>query len=157
MQPSQKHFLSSQFAAPNVMEVDVPSELLELFRRFLPEIEAIDAPNREYTLSTGERIWAEAPPDWNSDILWLSPNDERTFEMFEQGYRALDLGRHVAQYIDSDVGLTLYMGQLVTRRRCEKATFHVDWKKGNNDAFTFLAPLDDRGAQTCLQIGRAHI
>ena len=150
MERSQKHFLSSQFAAPNVVEIDVPPEVLAPFGRLLPEIEAIEEPNREYTLATGERIWAAGPREWGSDILWLSANDERTFALFEQAYRALDPARYVHQYIERDADLTFYMGQLVTRRRCDKAKFHVDWDGANNDAFTFLAPLDERGAQTRL-------
>jgi hypothetical protein len=81
------------------------------------------------------------PPNWDSDIRWISAADEPTFQLFQSAFDRLEIAPHIEQYLDIAEKVALYAGFLVVRRKCLKLHLHVDWAETNNEAFTLLTPV----------------
>ena len=126
-----KHFMNFEMGAPNVMTIPVDTEVV---RRFQPLASSQLAPD-EYAIVS---------PPWHSDIKWISPNCAATFATFEAAFDRLGIAAHVARYLDLEERPRLYNGFLLVRTTCSDTNFHVDWADAGNEAFTFIAPLDDR-------------
>lgn len=149
----EKHWLSPRFLAPNVMEVDCAADTFAPALALLPEIQAVEADSGTITVHSGLRFNTMAmSPLWASDVLWISQDDLVTYQFFDAMFRASGLDEQVAPRIDHDTALRLYSGFFVTRSRCERPDFHVDWLEANNDAFTFLMPL----SANCGQMGLTY-
>jgi hypothetical protein len=80
-------------------------------------------------------------PGWNSDISWISAAGQVGFARFEAAFLALDVARHVRDYVAVDCDISLYQGFVVRRSECREAHFHVDWVDTGNQAFTLLTPI----------------
>jgi len=85
-------------------------------------------------------------PKWDSDIKWISPNSLESYRVFYSIFRRLGIAGHTAQFFDIDKTVRMYTGFLVSRSKCEKPNFHVDWQKTNNEAFTLITPITDNTA-----------
>jgi hypothetical protein len=143
MKLADKHFINPQLLAINVIEVDVPVELLVSLGSITEEARAVTAEQGMITLGEGLEFFVMQLDNWNSDLRWISQADERTFDFFEDAFRRCGAADHVASYVDFDQAITLYSGFFVTRRTCTKPYFHVDWNDGHNDAFNYITPLTD--------------
>jgi hypothetical protein len=122
-----KHFLDPEWVAPNVMRVAVDPAVTASFVDL-----AVDPVPACYHV---ER------PSWNSDIRWISAGNEATSERFQQAFDALDVARHVTEYVACDRAIRLYQGFVVLRSECRQADFHLDWEDTGNQAFTLLTPV----------------
>ncbi|NJC04311.1 hypothetical protein GGQ97_000104 [Sphingomonas kaistensis] len=122
-----KHFLDREWLAPNVMRVAIdpaiPAGFVDL---------AADPVPPSYHV---ER------PAWSSDIRWISSADEASFARFQAAFDALDVARHVADYVAVDRAIRLYQGFVVARSLCREPDFHVDWDATGNQAFTLITPI----------------
>lgn len=122
-----KHFLDPEWLAPNVMRVAVDpavaASFADLARPFLPQGYHVER------------------PAWESDIRWISAAEEATFERFQAAFDALDVARHVTEYVAVDHAIGLYQGFVVVRSECREASFHLDWEDAGNQAFTLLTPI----------------
>jgi hypothetical protein len=56
-------------------------------------------------------------------------------------FDALDVARHVTEYVAVDHAGRLYQGFVVVRSECREAIFHVDCEDAGNQAFTLLTPI----------------
>ena len=154
MEAWKKHWLSREFLAPNVMEIDIDNDVFASAFDLVPEIQQVEAGPEAITLASGLHFNVlSMSSTWSSDMLWIAQDDIRTYEFFEKLFRASGISRHVADRIDFEGFLRLYSGIFVTRSRCEKADMHVDYVEGNNDAFTFIMPL----TQNCSEMGLSYI
>lgn len=122
-----RHFLDSDWLAPNVMRVAVDPAVAKSFADLADPV-----------LPAGYHV---ARPAWESDIRWISAGDEATFARFQSAFDALDVARHVAEYVAVDRAIRLYQGFVVVRSECAKEDFHLDWKDTGNQAFTLLTPI----------------
>ena len=122
-----KHFLDPDWLAPNVMRVAVDRTIASSFTD-------LTAP----ALPSGYHV---ARPAWDSDIRWISAGDEATFARFQAAFEALDVARHIEDYVAVDRAIQLYQGFVVVRSKCAKADLHVDWEDAGSQAFTLLTPI----------------
>ena len=123
-----KHFINRDLLAPNVLTVPVDPATVD-------EFAPIAADHGDTN-----RFQAVNPP-WNSDIVWVSANDEATFQLFQSAFDRLGVAAHVAPYLDLDREVRLYCGFLVIRSQCTSTDFHRDWEETNNEAFTLITPI----------------
>ena len=79
-------------------------------------------------------------PRWNSDIRWIGPRSPDAYRLFESAFERLGIPRCVEPMLDLDHEPRMYAGFLVTRRRCRKPDFHVDWRNTQGQAFTLMTP-----------------
>ena len=123
-----RHFLSKEMLAVNVMTFAVDPAIVAEFANpsRLPGRMISVAPKRD---------------KWNSDIEWISPEDERGFAVFESAFQRLGVPAQVAEHLDLNREVRLYFGFLVVRSRCTEPYFHCDWRDLSNEAFTFMAPV----------------
>jgi hypothetical protein len=125
-----KHFINDEMGAANVLKVavdpDIVGEFLSLFA---------DA--------AGRADFCTVRPRWDSDVRWISPSSPESFAIFQSAFDRLGIAEHVASYLDLDKEVRLYAGFFVVRSNCSKPTFHVDWDKTNNEAFTLITPISD--------------
>jgi hypothetical protein len=148
MQLNQKYFINPRMLASNVLEVDVPKDLLDSLKPIITEVASIDA-NDGFVALESTLNYGVVQPDWNSDLRWISQGDEATFAWFESLFQRSGAADQVEQYIDFQAEIRLYSGFFVTRKWCRDPHFHVDWKDGRNDAFTYLAPV----SANCEELG----
>ena len=92
------------------------------------------------------RHWSIVRPRWNSDIRWIGPRSADAYRRMEGAFHRLGIHRHVEPMLDLDHDPRLYAGFLVTRRRCRKPDFHVDWRDTESQAFTLMTPASDNAA-----------
>ena len=123
-----KHFINPGLLAPNVLTVPVDAAIVDEFAPIVADY------------GDSSRFHVETPR-WNSDIVWVSAKEEKTFALFQSAFDRLDVAAHVVQYLDLDRLVRLYCGFLVIRSRCESPNFHCDWDKTNNEAFTLITPI----------------
>jgi hypothetical protein len=123
-----KHFLNSEMLALNMKTFAVDPTIIAEFA------DPARLPGRMISV-------APNPDKWNSDIEWVSPDDEEGFVAFESAFERLGISEQAAPYLDLDKEVRLYFGFLVIRSRCNESYFHCDWRGQNNEAFTFMAPF----------------
>ena len=153
-QSAQKHWINADFLAPNVMEVDVAGDAFAPAFKLAAEIEQVDAAASSMMLSSVLRFHVQTPASkWSSDILWISQEGLATYNFFNEMFQASGIADHVAERIDYQERIILYSGFFVTRGQCDKPHLHVDWVDGNNNAFTFLMPLN----ASCNQLGLTYV
>lgn len=149
MKLADKHFINPQLLARNVIEVDVPADLLHSLSPIAEEVGAVTVKSGRITLGRDLEFFVMQLANWNSDLRWISQIDERSFDFFEDLFRRTGAAGHVERYVDLDKAITLYSGFFVTRRTCTKPYFHVDWNDGHNDAFNYITPL----SENCEEMG----
>jgi len=84
------------------------------------------------------RHFSVVRPRWNSDIRWIGPRSPEAYRLFESAFERLGIPRHVGPTLDLYHAPRMYAGFLVTRRRCRKPDFHVDWRGTEGQAFTLM-------------------
>ena len=124
-----KHFLNHAMLAPNVMTVPVDPAIVAEFE---PLADEAGLDRADFSI---------ARPKWNSDVRWVGPNSERTFELFESAFDRLAVADCVAPYVELASRVRLFTAMIVLRSRCEEPDFHIDWVRTNNEAFTLLTPI----------------
>lgn len=92
--------------------------------------------------------------EWNSDIEWISPDDEDGVAPFQSAFERLGIPEQAAPFLDIEKEVRLYIGFLVVRSRCAKPYFHTDWRQLNNEAFTVLTPVTANADNFGLLYGR---
>jgi hypothetical protein len=122
-----RHFLDRDWVAPNVMRVPIDAAVADSFADVMVD----PTPPGYHT----ER------PHWNSDIRWISAANEATFARFQAAFDALDVARHVQEFVAVERQIRMYQGFVVLRSQCRKTDFHVDWDETGNQAFTLLTPI----------------
>ena len=125
-----KHFLNPEMLAANAKTIPIDTSIVAEFEEpaRLPGRLIGKAPNRS---------------KWNSDIEWISADDEEAFAVFESAFERLGIPEQAAPYLDIEREVRLFAGFVVVRSRCTAPYFHMDWKKLNNEAFTVLTPVKD--------------
>jgi hypothetical protein len=138
-----KQFVNAELSAPNAKTIPLDSAIIAEFTdpHTLPGKLISVAPDRDR---------------WNSDIEWISPDDETGFAFFESAFERLGIPGHAAPYLDIDREVRLYIGFLVARSRCAKPYFHTDWKQLNNEAFTVLTPVSANAEKFGLLYGKLN-
>jgi hypothetical protein len=104
-------------------------------REFLPFVRR--RPSRHFSV---------VRPRWNSDIRWIGPRSSDAYRLFESTFERLLISRQVAPMLDVDHQPRIYAGFLVTRRRCRKPDFHVDWRDTDRQAFTLMTPASENAS-----------
>ena len=142
MKAEGKHWLSPQFLAPNILEVDVAMDAVAPAMSLVNEVRHIDGTNKTIALASGQTLNVKSMSSvWQSDILWISQDDIPTYEFFRTIFFSCGVAGAVAERISFKNELRLYSGFFVTRSTCSRPDFHFDWLNCNNDAFTVLMPL----------------
>lgn len=151
--PQTRNFVNPAFFAANVMEIEIPLEVMAPLQALVPHISRLDTFEGAVTVGEGLNLYVAHPTAWQSDIRWISHDDEPSFTWFEDIFHALDVAQHVAPFVDCEQTLTLYASFFLTRSRCAALNMHVDWSTGQNDAFTLLAPL----TANCADMGLSYL
>ncbi|CAN5171432.1 hypothetical protein BH11PSE2_BH11PSE2_16090 [soil metagenome] len=146
MRTGPKQFINPQMRAPNVLEVDIPPGLIDSLKDVVRQVQAIRIKSGDVVLDGGLTLHVTGPEGWDSDIRWISQADEAGYGFFEPLFRQSGVTDAVAEFIDYDRQIRLYSGFFVSRSLCSKPRFHADWVKGDNDAFTLIAPLTENCA-----------
>lgn len=73
-------------------------------------------------------------------LLWLSNHNAATFALFEDFFKALQIGDELRHSLDCARQVALYCGFLVVGDRCDEALWHYDYRPGAL-AYTLLTPL----------------
>lgn len=89
------------------------------------------------------RHFSVVRPRWNSDIRWIGPRSAEAYRLFESAFERMGIPRYVEPMLDLDHQPRMYAGFLVTRRRCRKPDFHVDWRETEGQACTLMTPASD--------------
>lgn len=119
------YFYNADMAAPNVLTFAVDPTIAEEFADdFLGSV-PLDVTR----------------PAWSSDISWHSPADEEGFAIFQSAFDRLGIADHAAPYLDLEREVRMYAGFLITRSRCDRVDFHLDWKGTGNQAFNIIIPV----------------
>ena len=104
-----------------------------------------------------EMVWYTQRPggEWNSDMHWFAPSDERTHEitirMLKEG--GLDeVLEAIGTHFDLD-GLIIQSAGILAVTHCEEGYLHTDFKQVSGKVFNFLIPLHSpNGADPELQV-----
>lgn len=93
---------------------------------------------------------ARPAKDWNNDIEWISASSLKTFEKFEEFFRALKLDKKITKHIPSCHKARLISGQFFSRSAVTSSRFHEDWPSleagGEIEGkyiMTFIAPVQE--------------
>jgi hypothetical protein len=121
-----KQFINAELNAANAKIIPVDRAIVEEFAK--PE-------------QLPCKLVSVAPGGWNSDIEWISPDDETGAALFESAFERLGIPAQAAPYLDIEHEVRLFAGFLVIRSRCARPYFHADWTELNNEAFTVLTPV----------------
>ena len=151
--PGQPHFLNTALFAANVMEIDIPLDVVAPLQALVPQVRQLEEPKTCAAVGPDINLYIDKPPTWRSDIRWISPHDEASFAFFEKIFHQLDIARHVAPYVEHDRELKLYASFFVTRSQCTATDMHVDWSTEQNDGFTLMAPL----TPNCADLGMSYM
>ena len=89
------------------------------------------------------RHFSVVRPRWNSDIRWIGPRSPEAYRQFESAFERMGIAHYVEPMLDLDHEPRMYAGFLVTRRRCRKPDFHVDWRDTGGQAFTLMTPASE--------------
>ena len=120
-----KIFINKELKAPNVLEIEFEFNLI---KHLIDEVKRHDL----YTTS----------PSWHSNIKWTSNNSFRSYEVFYECFKKLQIPHIFKQYIDFEKKIILYSGYFVSRSMCSELDLHIDWEtETQNNAFTFITPL----------------
>ena len=92
------------------------------------------------------RHFSVVRPRWNSDIRWIGPRSPDAHRLFESAFERLDIPYYAEPMLDLDHKPRMYAGFLVTRRRCRKPDFHVDWRDTEGQAFTLMTPASENAS-----------
>lgn len=148
MSETHKHFINSDFVAPNVLEIDVDRSVLADLSQVASGLQQLGMVEGLVDIGNGVRLFS-MHPTWKSDILWISQADRAGYDYFEDIFRRLRIAETVASKIAHDREIIMYSGFFVTRSFCDESDLHHDWIDGDNDAFTFLAPI----TENCGELG----
>ena len=120
-----KLFINNTLNAANVLEVSFDFNLIKHLK---DEINKND--------------YFVARPKWNSDIQWISNNSFRSYRVFYECFKSLQLNEIFKKFIDHEKEIILYSGFFVVRSSCKDFNFHVDWdNQCQNNAFTLISPI----------------
>lgn len=75
-----------------------------------------------------------------SPLLWISSNDQHTYDIFRRFCDALEIGEDIKKLVDYRNDLVMYCGFFVVGNRLHQENSHVDYYEGSN-AYTFITPL----------------
>lgn len=142
MSESHKHFINSDFVAPNVLEIDVDAGVLAEMSGVTRRLQGLGLVEGMVDIGNGVQLYS-THPSWKSDILWISQADRAGYDYFEDIFRRLRIAENVASKIAHDREIIMYSGFFVTRSFCDQPDFHHDWVDADNDAFTYLGPISD--------------
>lgn len=73
-------------------------------------------------------------------LLWLSTNDEKTFQIYRRFFDALAIDEDIKQLVDHDQRIVMYCGFLVVGDRSPTSSWHDDYEVGAN-GYTLITPL----------------
>lgn len=138
-----KQFINAKLNAPNAMTIPVDLGVVREFGQpeQLPCRMISVAPDRD---------------DWNSDIEWISPDNEEGSALFESAFQRLGIPEQAAPYLDIEREVRLFVGFLVIRSQCTRPNFHTDWRQLNNEAFTVLTPITANSENFGLLYGKLN-
>ena len=147
-------YINSRLNAPNVWVTDVQpclvAEAAAIFERagLRAAFRRLSAAHEKSTETScgeqvhcaeGERFFANHA-GWNSDVGWLSADDQPTHDTFLSIFQRLGVGEKFRPIIGSAVHL--YSAFFVVRSVCTAPDLHVDYgKKVKTTALTLMTPL----------------
>jgi len=129
-----RHFLSPEVGALNAKLIPIDVGIVDEFT------DPSRLAGRMVSVNAGQNLW-------NSDIEWISADDEIAFRVFESAFERLGIPEQAAQYLDIDREVRLFGGFVIVRTYCTAPYFHTDWTKLNNEAFTVLTPITPNADQ----------
>jgi len=150
--PGQRRFFNPALAAFNALEIDVPASLAERLRPLVPALREMDQGGKQHELAPGLTVNVVRPPEWGSDICWISQANEATYAFFEGLMHELRLPEIVAPFVPHDREIRLYSGFFVTRSHCDELYYHVDWATNGNIAFHLMCPI----SENCQELGYVY-
>ena len=90
------------------------------------------------------RFCVMQPGLWDSDIAWISVDDDQTYLRFEDMFRRSGVARQMESVIDHIDALRVYSAYFVVRSRGNGTNFHSDFVRDIGcNAFTLMTPLAD--------------
>ena len=140
-------YYNAAFGAHNIWEVSIDEELVDEAAQIFTEgdpFAALLEPGEPYVdLSTpcglkffGHRV------SWDSDISWISTDDEWSYRRFESIFHRMGLPEAFAPVVPHGSQLRLYNAFFVCRTKCETHDFHCDYFADvGTHALTLITPL----------------
>ena len=147
-------FYNKRLDAANVWEVDVDPEVIEEVAQIFFG-EAGDSSGGPFAGTTGMAepyqeiettcgTFFAQRVSWDSNIAWVSVDDQRSLSRFEALFSQLSLAERFASVIPHDVSPRLYSAFFVTRSFCNSHNFHTDYFANvGTHAMTLITPLRD--------------
>ena len=128
-----KNFVNQKYNAINMIEFDIDQEILKPLHKIL-----------SLPLSQDD-FCSASPPDWNSDIRWISNNSTKSYNIFHNVFKSLlktQGMQDLIKYIPHNNNIIMYSGFFVVRSKASASHFHVDWSNTtHNNGFTLITPL----------------
>ena len=160
-------FFNARLGARNVWEVDLDPALVDeaaavLYGRDAEGGSVLDAvlaarePYLDVRSSVGD-LFSMRVTNWQSDIAWVSVDEQRAYDAFESLFRRMRLPERFAAVVPHAQQLRLYSAFYVVRSRCAGENFHVDYKPAAGvDALTLITPLHDFDQTRNFQLTYRH-
>lgn len=137
--------------APNAFtmnfDIDILKDLQSMYLSDLGPV--ISNPNNAAILSGGQRFISELDLGESqyfltsygkNPLLWVSNNNEKTYQIFKKFYEQLDIDQELNKMIDVEDTIQVYCGFFVVGNKLQKEIWHVDYLEDAN-AFTLITPL----------------
>jgi len=142
-------YYNRRLCADNVWEIDVCSDIMDevaqLFHEDSPFAEVIAGMKEPYdVISTRVGDFFAQRVSWDSNIAWVSVDEEASFRHFADVFQRLRLAERFAHVVPHTRNLQLYSSFFVVRTWCKSHNFHQDYKPPvGTDALTLITPLRD--------------
>jgi len=134
--PALGVYINHRLGACNVWDMDVGTDAIarahDIFRSSiqapLAELTSTDAGRRRHALRTSAGdFFVMRPPDWNSDICWVSCDDEATFATFEDIFHGMGIPQAFAPVVGHSEQIRMYSAFYVVRSKCSALKMHCDY------------------------------
>ena len=150
-------YYNQRLHAHNIWEIDVDPELID------------EAASIFYTGSPFASMQQEGEPisshptrsgnffalrvSWQSDIAWISADDEASFSALGSIFERLRLAERFAPFVPHSRKLRMYSAFFVSRSWCETHNWHTDYSKAvGTRALTLITPLRDYDESDSFQL-----
>jgi hypothetical protein len=151
--PGLGAYVNARLGACNVWDVPIDLKALAQAQHIfdssiqepLVELCSTGAGRRRHALRTDAgQFFVMRPPDWGSDICWVSCDDEETLGRFEKIFRDIGLPQAFAPFVGHSSQLRMYSAFYVVRTKCSSLKLHCDYvRQVGTDALTLITPLRD--------------
>jgi len=139
-------YFNTRLSAPNVWEVDLCPSVVAEAAALCADVDFRSLPRHPVGQSvrtgSGRAFYVTWPNTWESDVLWVSVDDQPTYDAFRHIFERLDIPKRFGHLVSGEVNLISAF--YVVRSKCDHTNYHRDWVTDvGTEAFTLITPLHD--------------